>query len=237
MKLNKYGLGHISRLKNRFIENKISKYEIIELLLSYVIKGKDIKPQAKEIYKKCNGNFKNIFIIISKTKINGIGKETKIFFELLKNFINLYNEDKFINKKYTIKDQKDVVEFYRNMCYGLDKEGVYAIFLDAKNKILINKKIGEGTLTQSLVYPREIIKEAMTAGALSIILIHNHPSGVVTPSDNDKKITKKLYFAGREMDVMLLDHIIVGSEGYFSFYENGFIENFANEYNMVYGNL
>ena len=127
--------------------------------------------------------------------------------------------------------------YYRNICYEVDKESVFAIFLDAKNRIIMNKKIGEGTLTQSIVYPREIIKEAISIGALSIVLIHNHPSGIATPSENDKKITKKLYFAAREMDLTILDHLIVGNEGYFSFYENGLIENFAIEYKMVYESI
>jgi DNA repair protein RadC len=234
--LNKkhYGCGHISRLKKRFLENKISKCELIELLLSFVIKGRDVKLQSKEIYKESNGNFRNVFNVIEKKRIKGIGNETIVFFRLLKEFINTYNEDKFIDKKYVIQDQKDVIEYFKNKCYEADKEAVFAIFLDAKNRILTNKKIGEGTLTQSLVYPREIIKEAIAIGALSIILIHNHPSGVPCPSENDKKITKKLYFAGREMDLMILDHIIVGNEGYFSFYENGLIENLSVEYKLVY---
>ena len=237
LKKKHYGYGHISRLKKRFLENKISKCELVEILLSYVIKGMDIKKQSKEIYYLCSGNFRKIFKTIEGTKIKGIGKETIIFFKVLKEFINNYNEDKFIRRKYTIKDQKDVVDYYRNICYEVDKESVFAIFLDAKNRIIMNKKIGEGTLTQSIVYPREIIKEAISIGALSIVLIHNHPSGIATPSENDKKITKKLYFAAREMDLTILDHLIVGNEGYFSFYENGLIENFAIEYKMVYESI
>ncbi|MCX7699044.1 MAG: DNA repair protein RadC, partial [Candidatus Goldbacteria bacterium] len=225
LKEKHYGLGHISRLKKRFLQNKISRYELIELLLSYVIKGKDIKPQTKEIFTKCRGNFRNIFNVIEKDKIKGIGVESIIFFRLLKEFINIYNEDKFINRKYTLKDQKDVIDYFKNICFEIDKEAVFVIFLDAKNRILLHKKISDGTLTQSVVYPREIIKEAINLHSLSIILIHNHPSGVPTPSENDKKITKRLYFACREMDLMLLDHLIVGNEGYFSFYENGLIEN------------
>lgn len=232
-----YGYGHISRLKKRFLENKVSRCELIELLLAYVIKGMDVKQQSKEIYNRCGGNFRKLFNVIEKIKIKGVGKETIIFFKLFREFINIYNEEKFINRKYTLKDQKDVVEYYKSMCYEADKEAVFAIFLDAKNRIIMNKKIGEGTLTQSLVYPREIIKEAISIGALSIILIHNHPSGVTTPSENDRKITKKLYFACREMDLMILDHLIVGSEGYFSFYENGLIENLAIEYKMVYESI
>lgn len=229
-----YGYGHISRLKKRFLENKITRCEIIELLLSYVIKGRDLKQYSKDIYKLSGGNFRKIFSVIEKNIIKGVGKESLVFFNLLREFINIYNEDEFIHRKYTLTDQKDVIEYYKSKCYEMDKESVFIIFLDAKNRIIMNKKIGEGTLTQSLVYPREIIKEAISTGALSIILIHNHPSGVPVPSENDRKITKKLYFACREMDLMILDHIIVGNEGYFSFYENGLIENFADEYKMVY---
>ncbi len=235
IKDKKYYLGHISRLKKRAISGKISKEEIIELLLSYVIKGKDVKFQAKEIYKKSKGNFREVFKVVENENISGIGKETKLFFYLIKNFTEILNQEKFIKRKYKISIQDDVINYFKNLYNNNDKEVVYILFLDAKNKIIANKKISEGTLTQSLLYPREIIKEAIKESALSLIVVHNHPSGNPEPSENDKKITKKLIFALKEMDINLLDHIIIGTEdkGYFSFYENGLIDRYKLDYNKV----
>ena len=239
MKTKHCGIGHISRLKDKFLQDKTTKPEIIELLLSYVIKGKDVKSLAKNIYKKGSGNFRKVFDVVEKEEFKGAGSETKIFFSLLKEYINACNEEKFINRKYKVKEQEDVITYYRSICAGRDREAVYAVFLDAKNKVIDNKKVGEGTLTQSLLYPREIIKEALSKGALSMVIIHNHPSGDAKPSDNDRKITKKLMFATKEMDIVLLDHIIVGSEGkgYYSFYEEGLIDRYGNEYKTIVESL
>lgn len=204
-------------------------------MLSYVIKGKDIKPQAKEIYKKSKGNFRELFRIIENEKIIGIGKETKLFFNLIKSFLEILNREKFIKRKYKISIQEDVINYFKNLYNGSDKEIVYILFLDAKNKIITSKKISEGTLTQSLLYPREIIKEAIKESALSLIIVHNHPSGNPEPSENDKKITKKIIFSLKETDINLLDHIIIGTDdkGYFSFYEKGLIDRYKAEYIKV----
>jgi DNA repair protein RadC len=225
-----YGIGHISRLKQRFLEDKIAKPELIELLLSYVIKGRDVKAEAKEIYARSGGSFREAFGAVEKQEIPGIGPEARTFFRVLKKFIDAYFEDKFSSRKYSVRDQKDVIEFFRTSCADNDREAVYALFLDAKNRVIANKKLSEGTLTQSVVYPREIIKEAITKAALSVVLVHNHPSGSPVPSDMDRKITKKLLFAAKEMDINLLDHMIVAGNGHFSFYENGLIERYNGEY-------
>jgi len=234
-----YGLGHIKRLKERFSQNKISKCELIELLLSYVIKGKDVKPQAKEIFKQSKGSFrKALEIITGNTKIAGMGMECKIFFKAIKDFYNFMEEEKFIKREYSVKTQGDIIKYFNSICSRSDKEEVHVVFLDSKNKIIDHKKVSEGTLSQSLLYPREIIKEAISRAALSMIIVHNHPSGDCTPSENDNKITKRMLFAAREMDIMLLDHIIIGTKtgdnkGYYSFYEEGFIDKFRENYRYV----
>jgi DNA repair protein RadC len=228
-----YGLGHISRLKERFLENKTAKPEIIELLLSYVIKGRDVKPQAKEIYAKAGGSFREVFSVLEKETIPGAGPEVKTLFKVLKKYIEEYSSDKFSARKYSVHDQKDVIEYFRSACATEDRESVHALFLDAKNRVIANVKLGEGTLTQSVVYPREIIKEAISKGALSVVLVHNHPSGSPVASDADRKITKKLLFAAKEMDLNLLDHMIVARDGYFSFYEQGLIERYNGEYRTL----
>lgn len=228
-----YGTGHISRLKQRFLEDKTAKPELIELLLSYVIKGRDVKPQAKEIYAKSGGSFREVFSVLEKEKIDGAGPEVRTFFKIIKKYIEEYSSDKFASRNYSVHDQKDVIEYFRSACAASDRESVHVLFLDAKNRVIDNKKMGEGTLTQSVVYPREIVKEAIHKGALSVVLVHNHPSGSPSPSEADRKITKKLLFAAKELDLNLLDHMIVGREGYYSFYEQGLIERYNGEYRTL----
>ncbi len=139
-------------------------------------------------------------------------------------------------RKNVIKKQDDILKYFQTIA-PFDKEAVFCVYLDAKNKIMDFRTISEGTLSQSLLYPREIIKQALNIAALSIIVMHNHPSGDFTPSENDKKITKRLLFACRNMDIQLLDHIIIGTgEKYFSFYEQGLIDRYRESFRYVMEN-
>jgi DNA repair protein RadC len=139
-------------------------------------------------------------------------------------------------RKDVVKTVNDTIKYFQTIS-PFDKESVFCVYLDAKNKIMDYKTISEGTLSQSLLYPREIIKQALNIGALSIIVMHNHPSGEFTPSENDKKITKRLLFACRNMDIMLLDHIITGStQKYYSFYEEGLIDRYRESFRYVMEN-
>lgn len=164
-----------------------------------------------------------------------LSEQEKGFISTLKNFSNAYFENKIIGTKFRASSQADIITYFKNLTYDQKREAVYVIFLDAKNKIFDTIKICEGTITQSLLYPREIIKACIDKGALSIVILHNHPSGDPTPSENDRKITRKLLFATKEMDVILLDHIIIGSEGkgYYSFYEEGLMERYNSSYRSI----
>ena len=139
-------------------------------------------------------------------------------------------------KKNVVKTQGDIIRYFQTIA-PFDREAVFCVFLDAKNKVMDYRTISEGTLSQSLLYPREIIRQALNIGALSIIIMHNHPSGDFTPSENDKKITKRLLFACRNMDLMLIDHIIIGeSQKYYSFYEQGLIDRYKESFRYVMEN-
>ena len=239
MKQKHYGAGHISRLKKRFSEGKVSDSEIIELLISCVIKGRDVKPQVKEIYRKSGSKMKNVPGVIEKEKIKGVGPKVKLLFALIKEYTTLCAREKFTKRKYSVKSQEDVINYFREKCAFMDRENVYAVFLDAKNRVITDRELSGGTLTQALLYPREVIKNALNEGALSIIVIHNHPSGDPAPSENDKKITRKLLYAAREMDIALLDHLVIGRDGkgYYSFYEEGVIDKYIREHSKIHGTI
>ena len=96
------------------------------------------------------------------------------------------------------------------------------LFLDSQNRILEFKELFRGTINAASVYPREVVKEVLELNAASVILAHNHPSGVTTPSQADKLITTKLQQALNLIDVSVLDHIIIGENTY-SFAEHGLI--------------
>ena len=91
------------------------------------------------------------------------------------------------------------------------------LHLDSKNRIIKEETVSIGTLTASLIHPREVFKSAIKESANSIILVHNHPSGDSAPSQEDKEITEKLFDAGELLGINVLDHVIVGKENYWSF--------------------
>lgn len=105
----------------------------------------------------------------------------------------------------------------------LRKEVFMVLLLNSANILMREYKISEGTLNASLVHPREVFQPAITETAASLILMHNHPSGETQPSAEDKNITHRLVEAGKLMDIPVLDHIIVGREGFYSFKEEGLI--------------
>ena len=100
-------------------------------------------------------------------------------------------------------------------------ETAMMLALDTKNKVIGIFEISRGSLNASIIHPRDIFQRAILVNAASVILVHNHPSGDPTPSPEDIALTKKLVEAGRVMDITVLDHVIVGEEGFFSLKEQG----------------
>lgn len=106
---------------------------------------------------------------------------------------------------------------------GLPHEAFWVIFLDAQNRVLASEEMFRGTLTQTSVYPREVVKRALHHNAAALILAHNHPSGVAEPSRSDEALTQALKQALAMVDVKVLDHFIVGAGAVMSFAERGLL--------------
>jgi DNA repair protein RadC len=98
-----------------------------------------------------------------------------------------------------------------------------ALFLDAQNRVLAKEELFRGTLTQTSVYPREVVKRALAHNAAGVILAHNHPSGVAEPSQADRHLTDQLKSALSLVDVRVLDHFVVAGSSGFSFAERGYL--------------
>jgi DNA repair protein RadC len=128
---------------------------------------------------------------------------------------------------------KEVFEYLYQALRDLKREKFKVMFLDSKNQILEEKTVFEGTVDSSAVYPREIMKEALKCDASSLIFVHNHPSGDPEPSQSDREITKELVFAADVMQLKVLDHIIIGNNRYFSFADEGLID----DYDIMYQNF
>ena len=213
------------RPRERLIEygtSSLSNEELIACIIKDGTKGVNVKELSSIILNSLN-NIQDLRYITLEdlTKINGIGvsKATTLLAAIeLGNRIN--TKVSSINN-IRFDDMNTVYEYYKNKI-GYSKQEVFCVvYLDAKNMIIKEKELFRGTLNSSLVHPREVFKEAYILGAVSIICVHNHPSGKILPSRDDINVTKRLISVGEVMGVKVLDHIIIGKDKYYSFLENG----------------
>ena len=155
----------------------------------------------------------------SLMKIKGLGEVKGITLmaalELGKRFTNNHPKEKI-----KIRNAKDVFENYHSFYFKATQEKLMVLFLNTKNEVICHKVLFVGTNNQSLVHPRDIFKEAILNNASKILCIHNHPSGNAFPSKEDEKVTMRLKESGDLLGIPLLDHVILGSESYYSFKEN-----------------
>ncbi len=122
-------------------------------------------------------------------------------------------------KLVTVRQGKEVYEYVRHYAQGLDREHFWILTLNARHQITGKEVISVGSLDASIVHPREIFKNCIKKSAKAIILVHNHPSGDPTPSDEDIYVTKRLIDAGRLLGINVLDHVVVAEGSYVSIKE------------------
>ena len=123
----------------------------------------------------------------------------------------------------SLHNSSQVYRHFRGSVPGLLKECFWTLLLDGKNRTLKLVKVSEGTLTSSLVHPREVFRPAIEEAAAGVILAHNHPSGDPTPSREDREITRRLVATGEVVGIRVLDHVIIGPHRYFSFADEGLL--------------
>jgi len=120
-------------------------------------------------------------------------------------------------KKNSFKNPEDIYEYYYPLIGGLKYEVFKVLAVDGRNMLINDQTISKGILDASLVHPREVFQFALNESASAIFLIHNHPSGILRPSDDDIKITERILRAGEIMGINVVDHVIVAESGYYSF--------------------
>lgn len=171
------------------------------------------------------GNFRELdSVSVSELQsIKGIGPakgvQIKAALEIGKRFLRQKTEP-----KEKIKSVEDVFNYYKPYLRDLKKEVFKVMLLDGRNKIIKDVTISEGSLTKSIVHPREVIKEATKESAAALIFVHNHPSGESKPTKDDIEITERLINACDIVGIRVLDHIIIGANDYFSFADEGLIK-------------
>lgn len=210
----------IERLITRGAES-LNNEELLAILLKTGTPSLSAKGLAGLILKKV-GSIQNIkdITLESLQEIPGIGpvKAATILSltELSKRIMQ--KQDGILYKKLTSTDM--VYIHYKDKLSGKMQEHFYAIYLDSQKRIIKEKLLFIGTLNYSLVHPRELFKEAFMVSAAYIICMHNHPSGDVTPSKEDILLTQKLAQIASYIGIPMIDHIIIGNDIYYSFFEN-----------------
>ena len=143
---------------------------------------------------------------------------------VLKDFINLYNETAFLKEIVILNSTTKAGEFFKSRLMNItDREYFEVCFLNSQNEIIEVKRLFEGTINESAVYPRVIIQEVLRHNANFIVIAHNHPGGNISPSSADIDVTKKISKALETISVTLIDHIIVAGDSYTSFAEKGLL--------------
>ena len=232
-KTKNYAIGHRERVRRKFLENGFNgfeDYEVLELLLFYVIPRRDTKAIAKELIAK----FKTLANVLKADNkelktINGLGDVAITFLKMMGALPEKIYEDKLKNEK-IIKDDTNkitnkeiLLNFLRNKIGYENVEKFYVIYLSSSNEVLAFEESSSGTLDRSSIYPREIYKRVIMENAKSIIIAHNHPSGNTCPSKCDIDITNEIAKGLKNFGALLLEHIIITRDSYFSFLEEGLI--------------
>jgi len=210
----------MERLINFGVEN-LSNEELIAILLKTGSKFESAKSIASKILVYA-GDIRKLkelqYSDLLKMKGIGISKACVIISAI--ELGNRINKEVVSLNNLKMTSAKTVYNYYKDILNVKQQEYFYCIYLDTQKKIIKDKLLFIGTLNQSLVHPREIYKEAYKLSASSIVCIHNHPSGNVIPSDEDIKVTDELVRVGKILGIPIVDHIIIGKNNYYSFFEN-----------------
>jgi len=200
----------------------LSTQEILALILGRGVAGESVMVTAQRLLSQF-GNLKGIASAsveeLSQVKGIGVAKSSQIkaAFELA-NRLEGYSE---AGDKPVIKTPDDVAGLVKGRLKGKKKEHFLALLLDTRNQLIKVAEISIGSLDTSIVHPREVFKEAISASAASVIFVHNHPSGDPTASEDDIKLTKRLAEVGEIMGIDVLDHIIITDKKYLSLKREG----------------
>ena len=215
--------GHRQRLKDRFLREGLDGFtdiQVLELLLFYVVPRKDTNPIAHDLLDRF-GSLARVLDapVIRLTEVNGISENGATFLKLVREIERRYalsqGEEIILN---TIEDCCEyLTRFFKSKC----NETVFLLSLDAKLKLLSCREVGEGSVNYASVPIRRVVEMALDDGATSVILAHNHPSGIAIPSNDDIQTTRRLAMALSTVEIQLADHIVVAEDEYVSMVQSG----------------
>ncbi|MBI4396276.1 MAG: DNA repair protein RadC [Elusimicrobia bacterium] len=219
-------MGHRRRLRERFIltgRKGFEDYELLELILTYAIPRRDVKPVAKRLLAR----FKTLKGVLDSdsaglAQVEGIGSQTGTLLSVLRGVMQRYHELQAVETD-LLNSPEAVLAYCRSTLEAEKNEVFDVLYVSTQNRLIRSERLAEGTIDRAAVYPRRVIEGALTAHAASLIFVHNHPSGDPTPSPEDRALTDALAEAARAVDIAVLDHIVIGGGRHFSFRAQGWL--------------
>ncbi len=216
--------GHRQRMKTRFCQegmDHFSEYEALELLLYYAIPRKDTNPIAHGLIDHFGSLARVLDASVEELQqVSGISQNAAVLMKLVTQMGRMYMI-KRSEVSHPLQTIKDCGEYLKPYFFGRVNETVFLLCLDAKCQVISCRKVGEGSVNSANVPIRRIVEMALSANATSVVLAHNHPSGIALPSDEDVATTHRVAAALRTVDVILVDHIVVADDDFVSMVHTG----------------
>lgn len=217
-------LGHRERIRAKFAASglaPLADHEVLELLLTYAIARRDTKPLAWALIKQFGSLGKVLDADpAALAAVKGVGKGTAAFLKLVRALFTRYSLEE-LRQSAIIRSPEQVVKYCKASLAGRSEECLELIYLSVRNTVIRAETVALGLIDRVSISPRKIVECTLAAKASAVILVHNHPSGDVTPSLEDILLTQEVVEAARLLGISVYDHIIVGRQTYYSLKANG----------------
>jgi DNA repair protein RadC len=221
------GSGHRARLRQRLFEggpDALLDHELVEYLLALAIPRRDTKKLAKKLLREFGDDFGQLMSADAATiaRIGEISESAAAALKIAQAAANRLLEVK-VRDRQMLGSWQALLDYLRLDMAHEPIERVRVLFLNSRNALIANEKMWEGSVDESAVYIREIMRRALDLHATAIIVVHNHPSGDPSPSQQDIRLTRDLAEAGRHLKVSRHDHVIIAANGHSSLRAMGLI--------------
>lgn len=211
--------GHRERIRERFLKEGLDNFtqvQALELLLFYSIPRADTNDLAHDLIARFGSLSQVLEAPVEELKkVPGIGDNSAVLLRLMSEMARYYQINRTMNEK-VLNTLEKCGQFLMSHFIGRRNETVFLLCLDAKCKLLCCREISEGSVNAAGISVRKVVEVAISSNASSVILAHNHPSGVATPSPEDVATTHQIAQALRTVDVILADHLIFSDDDYVS---------------------
>lgn len=223
---NHDGEGHRARLRRRLLEGgaeALADYEVLEYLLFAARPRGDTKPAAKALLKR----FGTLAGVLNAepnalASVEGMGEVSAASLKAVALAARRMARSQ-VQDKPVLSSWQALLDYLAIDMAHLTIERVRVLYLDARNRLVLDHHAGDGSVDEAAIHPREVIRRGLEVGATALILVHNHPSGSPEPSRADIQITQRIAEAGRLLGITVHDHVIVGREGHVSLKAKGLI--------------